>query len=132
MFIGSFESCNAVRQQERTRGRKLEWRSKAQRNSSTLEPVGSIRSTVKGQADRPERRLKFAKTFVGARSELRKRDRHSGRGGSLLLVVTSLLNFSVLRQLRAVREQVETASRMFDAAQQGPEIQLVQRRWMNA
>jgi hypothetical protein len=51
--------------------------------------------------------------------------------GSLLLVVTSLLNFSVfLRQLRAGREQVETARRMLEAAQQGPEIQLVQRAMM--
>lgn len=51
--------------------------------------------------------------------------------GSLLLVMTSLLNFSVfLRQLRAGREQVETARRMLDAALQGPEIQLVQRAMM--
>jgi hypothetical protein len=50
---------------------------------------------------------------------------------SLLLVVTSLLNFSVfLRQLRAGREQVETARRMLEAARQGPEIQLVQRAMM--
>jgi hypothetical protein len=50
---------------------------------------------------------------------------------SLLLVVTSLLNFSVfLRQLRAGREQVETARRMLEAALQGPEIQLVQRAMM--
>lgn len=46
--------------------------------------------------------------------------------GSLLLVVTSLLNFSVfLRQLHAGREQVETARRMLKNALQGPEIQLV-------
>ena len=51
--------------------------------------------------------------------------------GSLLLVVTSLLNFSVfLRQLRAGREQVETARRMLETALQGPEIQLVQRAMM--
>ena len=50
---------------------------------------------------------------------------------SLLLVVTSLLNFSVfLRQLRAGREQVETARRMLETATQGPEIQLVQRAMM--
>lgn len=50
---------------------------------------------------------------------------------SLLLVVTSLLNFSVfLRQLRAGREQVETARRMLETALQGPEIQLVQRAMM--
>jgi hypothetical protein len=46
-------------------------------------------------------------------------------------VVTSLLNFSVfLRQLRAGREQLETARRMLEAALQGPEIQLVQRAMM--
>jgi hypothetical protein len=51
--------------------------------------------------------------------------------GSLLLVVTSLLNFSVFRsQLRAGREQVETARRMLETALQGPEIQLVQRAMM--
>lgn len=51
--------------------------------------------------------------------------------GSLLLVVTSLLNFSVfLRQLRAGREQVETARRMLETALLGPEIQLVQRAMM--
>lgn len=51
--------------------------------------------------------------------------------GTLLLVVTSLLNFSVfLRQLRAGREQVETARRMLETAAQGPEIQLVQRAMM--
>jgi hypothetical protein len=51
--------------------------------------------------------------------------------GSLLLVVTSLLNFSVfLRQLRAGREQVETARRMLETAAQGPMIQLVQRAMM--
>lgn len=50
---------------------------------------------------------------------------------SLLLVVTSLLNFSVFRsQLRAGREQVETARRMLETALQGPEIQLVQRAMM--
>lgn len=50
---------------------------------------------------------------------------------SLLLVVTSLLNFSVfLRQLRAGREQVATARRMLETALQGPEIQLVQRAMM--
>jgi|GEM_PF-481850 len=51
--------------------------------------------------------------------------------GSLLLVVTSLLNFSVfLRQLRAGREQVETARQMLETAAQGPMIQLVQRAMM--
>ena len=48
--------------------------------------------------------------------------------GTLLLVVTSLLNFSVfLRQLRAGREQLETTRRLLENARQGPEIQLVQR-----
>lgn len=52
-------------------------------------------------------------------------------GGSLLLVVTSLLNFSVfLRQLRAGREQLDTTRRMLESARQGPEIQLVQRAMM--
>ena len=48
--------------------------------------------------------------------------------GTLLLVVTSLLNFSVfVRQLRAGREQLETTRRLLESARQGPEIQLVQR-----
>lgn len=48
--------------------------------------------------------------------------------GTLLLVLTSALNFSVfLRQLRASREQVETARRQLENARQGPEILLVQR-----
>jgi hypothetical protein len=47
---------------------------------------------------------------------------------SLLLVITSALNFSVfLRQLRASREQLETARRQLENARQGPEILLVQR-----
>lgn len=49
-------------------------------------------------------------------------------GGTLLLVFTGLLNFSVfLRQLRAAREQLETARRQLESARQQPEIQLVQR-----
>ncbi len=49
-------------------------------------------------------------------------------GGTLLLVLTSLLNFSVfLRQLRAAREQLETVRQQLENAQQQPEIQLVQR-----
>lgn len=49
-------------------------------------------------------------------------------GGTLLLVLTGLLNFSVfLRQLRAAREQLETARRLLESARQQPEIQLVQR-----
>jgi hypothetical protein len=49
-------------------------------------------------------------------------------GGTLLLVVTGILNFSVfVRQLRAAREQLETARRQLESARQQPEIQLVQR-----
>lgn len=49
-------------------------------------------------------------------------------GGTLLLVLTGLLNFSVfVRQLRAAREQLETARRQVESARQQPEIQLVQR-----
>jgi hypothetical protein len=48
--------------------------------------------------------------------------------GTLLLVVTGLLNFSVfLRQLRAAREQLETARRQLENARQQPEMHLVQR-----
>jgi len=48
--------------------------------------------------------------------------------GTLLLVLTGLLNFSVfVRQLRAGREQLETTRRLLESARQGPEIQLVQR-----
>ena len=48
--------------------------------------------------------------------------------GTLLLVVTGLLNFSVfVRQLRASREQLETARRQLESARQQPQIQLVQR-----
>ena len=49
-------------------------------------------------------------------------------GGTLLLVVTGLLNFSVfVRQLRTAREQLETARRQLESARQQPQIQLVQR-----
>jgi hypothetical protein len=49
-------------------------------------------------------------------------------GGTLLLVLTGLLNFSVfVRQLRATKEQLETARRLLESARQQPEIQLVQR-----
>lgn len=49
-------------------------------------------------------------------------------GGTLLLVLTGLLNFSVfVRQLRAARDQLETARRQLESARQQPEIQLVQR-----
>jgi hypothetical protein len=51
-----------------------------------------------------------------------------GFGGTLLLVVTSLLNYSVfVRQLRAAREQMETARRQLENARKQPEIQLIQR-----
>jgi type II secretory pathway pseudopilin PulG len=46
-------------------------------------------------------------------------------GGTLLLVLTSLLNFSVfVRQLRASREQLETARRQLENARVQPEILL--------
>ena len=49
-------------------------------------------------------------------------------GGTLLLVLTGLLNFSVfVRQLRAARDQLETARFQLESARQQPEIQLVQR-----
>lgn len=48
--------------------------------------------------------------------------------GTLLLVVTGLLNFSVfVRQLRAAREQLDTARHQLENARQQPEIELVQR-----
>ena len=48
--------------------------------------------------------------------------------GTLLLVLTSALNFSVfVRQLKASREQLDTARRQLENARQGPEILLVQR-----
>lgn len=49
-------------------------------------------------------------------------------GGTLLLVVTGLLNFSVfVRQLRAALEQLETPRRQLESACQQPQIQLVPR-----
>ena len=49
-------------------------------------------------------------------------------GGTLLLVLTGLLNFTVfVRQLRASREQLETARRLLESSRQQPQIQLVQR-----
>jgi hypothetical protein len=49
-------------------------------------------------------------------------------GGTLLLVLTGLLNFSVfVRQLRASREQLENARRLLESSRQQPQIQLVQR-----
>ncbi len=52
-------------------------------------------------------------------------------GATLLLVVTGLLNFSVfVQQLRAARQNLETAQRQLENARQQPEIQLVQRAMM--
>jgi len=49
-------------------------------------------------------------------------------GGTLMLVITGLLNFSVfVRQLRAARDQLDTARRQLESARQQPQIQLVQR-----
>lgn len=49
-------------------------------------------------------------------------------GGTLLLVITGLLNFSIFRrQLRAAYEQMETAQKHLESAQKQPEIQLIQR-----
>lgn len=49
-------------------------------------------------------------------------------GGTVLLVVTGLLNFSVfVRQLRAALEQLETPRRQLESACQQPQIQLVPR-----
>lgn len=51
-----------------------------------------------------------------------------GFGGTLLLVVVGLLNFTVfLRQLRLAREQIQTAVRQLEVARKQPEIQLIQR-----
>lgn len=48
--------------------------------------------------------------------------------GTLLLVLTGLMNFSVfIRQLRNARQQLETARQQLEHAQQQPEIQLIQR-----
>jgi hypothetical protein len=48
--------------------------------------------------------------------------------GTLLLVLTGLMNFSVfIRQLRNAREQLDTARRQLEHAQLQPEIQLIQR-----
>jgi hypothetical protein len=49
-------------------------------------------------------------------------------GGTLLLVITGLLNFSIFRrQLRYAHEQMETAREQLEYAQKQPEIQLIQR-----
>ncbi len=51
-----------------------------------------------------------------------------GFGGTLLLVMTGLLNYSVfIRQLRASREQLDTARKQMEHAQQQPAMLLVQR-----
>lgn len=49
-------------------------------------------------------------------------------GGTLLLVVVGLLNFSVFwRQLRIAQEQIQTAVRHLEIAQKQPELHLIQR-----
>lgn len=51
-----------------------------------------------------------------------------GFGGTLLLVVVGLLNFTVfLKQLRLAREQIQNAVRQLEVAQKQPELQLLQR-----
>lgn len=48
--------------------------------------------------------------------------------GTLLLVLVGLLNFSVFtRQLKIAKEQIETAVRHLEVAQQQPDLQLIQR-----
>lgn len=50
---------------------------------------------------------------------------------SVLLVVTGLLNFSVfVRQLRAAREQLDTARKQLETALRQPEIQMIQRAFV--
>lgn len=51
-----------------------------------------------------------------------------GFGGTLLLVVVGLLNFSVFRkQLRIAKEQIDTAVRQLEIAQKQPDLYLIQR-----
>ena len=51
-----------------------------------------------------------------------------GFGGTLLLVIVGLLNFSVFRkQLRIAQEQIETAVRQLEIAQKQPDLYLIQR-----
>lgn len=51
-----------------------------------------------------------------------------GFGGTLLLVLVGLLNFSVFRkQLRVAQEQIETAVRQLEIAQKQPDLHLIQR-----
>ncbi|HLL46126.1 MAG TPA: hypothetical protein VK399_05440, partial [Longimicrobiaceae bacterium] len=48
--------------------------------------------------------------------------------GTMLLVGVGLLNFSVFtRQLKIAKEQIETAMRHLEIAQQQPDLQLIQR-----
>lgn len=52
----------------------------------------------------------------------------SGFGGTLLLVIVGLLNYSVfIRQLRIAREQIQTAMKQLEITQKQPELQLIQR-----
>lgn len=51
-----------------------------------------------------------------------------GFAGTMLLVAVGLLNFSVFReQLRIAREQIDTALRQLELAQQQPDMHLIQR-----
>src|ERR1043166_8487644 len=51
-----------------------------------------------------------------------------GFGGTLLLVLVGLLNFSVFRkQLRIAKEQIDTAVRQLEIAQKQPDLYLIQR-----
>jgi hypothetical protein len=51
-----------------------------------------------------------------------------GCAGTLLLVFVGLLNFSIFsKQLNVAREQIATAVRQLDLAQQAPDLQLIQR-----
>ena len=51
-----------------------------------------------------------------------------GFGGTLLLVLVGLLNFSVFRkQLRIAKDQIDTAVRQLEIAQKQPDLYLIQR-----
>ena len=51
-----------------------------------------------------------------------------GSAGTLLLVLVGLLNFSIFsKQLTVAREQIATAVRQLDLAQQAPDLHLIQR-----
>jgi len=51
-----------------------------------------------------------------------------GFGGTLLLVLVGLLNFSIFRkQLRLAKDQIDTAVRQLEIAQKQPDLYLIQR-----